>query len=400
MQLVLLVSLFLCSQCLYGLSFSEAIDKLKSHNSVRILLSHGQSIHDQARMKGSWGDPVLKIAAKNYPIDTLDPSQTPMTGVEFMVSQNIPLTSKYSEQENQFIQLYQARKWQALQQIDILATTLWGQLITQRKLSEEIIILQENMKWISNIIRVSQNLYSTGKQSQQALLELTIRKSEIKSQLATKNFEIQEIQKSIGYLLGDLNNNIDLKTVPWSLLTKRSPANDKNEKVLQANLMAKEYGLSAKKHGRIPDITLSFGYTKRSDIDDNGDFVTITAALPIPSSDLKHYDYKSSIHERNQAQLTLEDYLKKREALLAKAKIADKKNQSELRILNSETISFAENSREVTTKSYQLGEANYIELLQSELKLQKLRTKKVTLVAKLNRTHLEIKALLGEKLYE
>ena len=76
------------------------------------------------------------------------------------------------------------------------------------------------------------------------------------------------------------------------------------------------------------------------------------------------------------------------------------KLSSELRILKEKTIRFARNSREITSKSYGLGSSTYVELLQSELKLQKILMQKVMLEATRDIKRATLKYIKGEPLGE
>tara|TARA_Y100000741_G_scaffold117884_1_gene88469 strand:+ start:86 stop:301 length:216 start_codon:yes stop_codon:yes gene_type:complete len=71
-----------------------------------------------------------------------------------------------------------------------------------------------------------------------------------------------------------------------------------------------------------------------------------------------------------------------------------------LSILKEKTIKFARNSREITAKSYGLGNSTYVELLQSELKLQKILMNKVMLEAKRDIKRATLKYVKGEPLNE
>ena len=77
-----------------------------------------------------------------------------------------------------------------------------------------------------------------------------------------------------------------------------------------------------------------------------------------------------------------------------------KKLLGELNILKERTIKFARNSREITSKSYGLGNSTYVELLQSELKLQKILMHKVMLEAKRDIKRATLKYVKGEPLNE
>lgn len=74
-----------------AITFSEAIKKLEKHESFDTVMSKSRALSEEAELKGSWGDPKIKMAAKNFPKNNLKDDQTSMTGVEFGVSQKIAL---------------------------------------------------------------------------------------------------------------------------------------------------------------------------------------------------------------------------------------------------------------------------------------------------------------------
>ena len=73
---------------------------------------------------------------------------------------------------------------------------------------------------------------------------------------------------------------------------------------------------------------------------------------------------------------------------------------NELDILSKKTKGFAVNSRDITSRSYRLGKASYIELLNSELQLQKILLKENKLVSQLDKIKVERNYLKGAALYE
>ena len=70
------------------------------------------------------------------------------------------------------------------------------------------------------------------------------------------------------------------------------------------------------------------------------------------------------------------DYRRKKDRDLSLSDKDLSKIKNELNILSNKTIKFATDLRNITAKSYSLGNSTYIELLQSELKLQKILLKK------------------------
>ena len=178
-----------------------------------------------------------------------------MTGIEVKISQEIPLSNRFFHREQELLKRSQSHDWLAKKQFDDLLRSFWNYLVIANRLQQEIIILTENHSWISQIIEVSQNLYSTGKQTQQALLDLKIRKSEIRNLISDKEFKLKETLSSMSYLIGD--DSFEFSTIPWSLLKKKSQETDKKQKSLEAELEAKEHLMRAKELMKIPDLQMS-----------------------------------------------------------------------------------------------------------------------------------------------
>ena len=402
MKLVSLI-LFIVADMAFGLSFNEAISRIENHEQVKSLSMQSQSLDERAKAAASWGDPMVKLAAKNFPKDSFKDDQTPMTGIELSISQKIPLTNKRSHLENSSTQAGKAMYWESIQTKKKLYRLLWNHAITLRKLKEQKTIIEENLQWIAKIIAVSKNLYANGKVSQQAILDLQIRKSELRSSLVEINFAIESENNNLMYLVGDIPSPLDLSSVPWMFLkfdTQKSNSQDTRELSLSSSLEAKTSMLMAKDSSLIPDLTIGVGYTKRSNIDGNGDFVSLMAQMPIPISDQRSSEYEQAAYEKMATEQKLLDYRKMKKTNLATLEIQNKRLDSEIYILQTESISFARNARKITAKAYQLGTASYVALLQSELKLQNLLLKNTNLVASRSLNTLEYKFLLGEKLHD
>ncbi len=394
---VLTASLFLLTVNIKAITFEEALLTLQKHESVESALFKHRASSEEAKLKGSWGDPNFKIAAKNFPVETLSFDQTPMTGVEFGISQKIPLTSKYAKVKSAFDALSEAYRYEAKDKKRNLTRAFWEILILKRKISQELSVLNDESIWVEQILKVSNRLYATGKLSQQAILEVQIRKAEIERDISNKRYELSQIDDRLVYLIGD--TQIEESSIPWmSLETDALETVDYRELGLQEKLNAKEYSLNASQLNQIPDITVSLGYTKRSDVDKHGDFVSAAITFPVPISDKRHSKYGMALQEKFQALRHYEDYKRSKSRDIALVSKEIQKFISEIEILERKIIKFAMNSRYITSKSYGIGNATYIELLQSELKLQNILIHKIALEAKRDTKRVLLKYIKGEPL--
>ena len=76
---------------------------------------------------------------------------------------------------------------------------------------------------------------------------------------------------------------------------------DNKELGLKERLKAKELSLSASKLNYVPDLTVSLGYTKRPNIDGNGDFVGASISFPLPFSGEKYSKHGKAVQEKYMA---------------------------------------------------------------------------------------------------
>ncbi|MFG1481691.1 TolC family protein [Halobacteriovorax sp. HFRX-2_2] len=392
------------STCSMAFSFKQAVGQLSKHNSVEAIKGSAKSLVESSKQKSSWGDPMFKVAAKNFPVETLDYNQTPMTGLELGISQKIALSNKYGKASESVNAQARAMNYSALDYEQALVKALWGNVIGNRKIENELFILKENLAWINNILKVSKKLYSNGRITQQALLDIQIRKSEIESEFSNKTFELKQNKAQLEYLLGDQAARFDYKSVPWRLLEKtknEEVIKDNRLKALEEGKIAGEFAVEQASLAYIPDITVSLGYTFRSDeIDNNGDFIGAQITFPIPVSDDKRGAKGAAVANRYAATKKLEDYKLKKSRDLNIIQDNIEKLKSELEIITKKSVNFAKNSRSITSKSYGRGNSSYVELLQSELRLQTILLKKVMLEAQLATSKVDYKYTLGESLYE
>lgn len=380
-----------------SISFKDALDNIRKHPQISAINHKANSLESMAKVAGSWGAPTFKVAAKNFPSDSYDSTKTPMTGVEYSISQKLSFSTSFSKKERAMLLASESAGFESKLKVQEMAASLWSLLISKRRLKETVKIYEENLKWLSNTYNVSKKLYSSGKISQQALLEFQIRISSLETEIRNTNFQIEEVDESLSYLIGaDLK--IDLKTVPWDSLLTTTKVNDYEESSLVKQVASQDSLISSQALSFLPDPMISIGYTKREFEDGLGDFLSAAISFPLPISSKDFGLYEKAISDRSIAQMKLEDYKLKKKFLVKKSLIKLKKISSEVATLESSSIVFAENAKKITSKSYSLGEASYVELLQSELKLRDLQIRKISLEAEKLNTATELKRISGANL--
>jgi outer membrane protein TolC len=382
---------------IYAITFQEAVERLSKHELILSIESEANELSENAKIAGSWGDPNFKISAKNFPKDTFKSDETPMTGVEFGISQKFSLTTKYRNRKDSLTALSNATESKAKDKGQLLLKRLWNLLITIKRTKGELKILSENQAWLNKTLKISKKLYANGKTTQQAILDIQIRHSEIGIELNNKKIDLSQLHEEMNYLIGE--SEISFNSIPWQVLDKRDEKpQDHKESLFKEKLRASELNLYASRLNYIPDLTLGVGYTKRSNIDNRGDFVGASLSFPIPTSHKRYSNVSRAIYQNSKNSNDFKNYLKikRRDQVILEKEIS--KLNSELKTLSSKTLRFAKNLRTITSKSYGLGGASYIELLQSELKLQNIQMHKLKLEEQREKKKVELKYILGESI--
>ncbi|MFT5702739.1 MAG: hypothetical protein ACJAZX_000893 [Rickettsiales bacterium] len=368
-------------------TFDELVGDVANHSKIESLKNKQQAIFKEGEAKSSWAEPELKVDAINLPSEDPRLGLSPMSSIGVTLSQKIPLTSKYSNISKSYNSLAKTQQYQS----DILKRKIilgiWDHAAMKEKITKSIKIYEENSGWVDGMIKVSGKLYSTGKVSQQAILDLKIRKSQIDSDIKTSQILLKKLDKSLAKLLDKPNQNISLalNSVFWGKLEQynsKNVADTPQELVLKTLSKAASYQQKADKQNKLPEINVGLNYRYRDDVDNYGDFIGGFVSIPIGFG-ARNYQHQSSIHNYSKAKNDLKAYQNELVSFKEELKFEIKKLESQLDILVSQTIKFAQTSRNIASKRYSVGNADYLELLRSELQLQNLLLQKIEIEAKI-----------------
>lgn len=394
---ILLFLLIVTTPKAWAESFDYFVQKINEHEMIRMMNSSAAASREMGVKQGSWGDPTFKIAANNFPKDSLKKDETPMTGIQFSIMQKFGLTTKYGNLEKSFKALAEAIEMDREHGKRLLFTELWNLAIELEKTEFDLEIYKENLEWIQKMLGVSKKLYSNGKLAQQGLLDIQIRKAQLETDISNSEHKKNELFAMLGYIAGaEESKNLDIKSVPWKIMEKSNLDDlDFQEKKLVKELDSAGYNLKSSKQNFVPDLTVGLAYTQRANIDRVYDFVGASVSFPLPLSSTKYANYSEAVHRKSAKERSLRNYRLKRNSELQMLEHSLKKLSEELDILNKKTINFARSSRDVTSRSYRLGRATYIELLNSELQLQQYLIKRNDVKKKLKGLKVKKKLVSG-----
>ncbi len=312
-----------------------------------------------------------------------------MSGIVLGIAQKIPLGARASKKEDAFKQRAKQYHYQTEYNSQKLLANFWSKLIEHKRETEDISFLKENVAWLKSMVQVSKKLYSNGKITQQALLDIQIRLQQVQSSIAQKQGMIDSINAAIAYTVGK-EVNVSIKNIPWEKVKSVKTHDDPMKASFKAAVLAAELDQASSKWAMLPDVTVAFSYTKRSNIDGRGDFVGVNFSMPLPFGTTRSSQEAVAANQWVAAKSSLKDYNQtKTTSLYSLTKVASALEQQ--LALTKKSLSFARTAKEVSSKSYRIGGVSYFDLLQSELRLQEIELKANELEAKLSENYIQQK---------
>lgn len=393
MKLIWIVLILWWSTSLFAktLVFSEAWKGIETHPMVASVENESLSQFENARQAGSWGDPQAKIQFKNFTLDKIRGEEkmvNNMQGIDYTLGQNIPLTFKNSYKEysgnSSGLSLKEKAKWQR----DSLRREFWNSLIEEEWLKGKLQIIDESLRWIEQMKKVSHKLYVLGKAGQENIYELSIRLSDLESQQVRLRVEREQNNAKLQYIIGE-GNDLDWKTIPWKKLEEKH--NDSTNAFIESAkyaVQSAQWETRAASLAFVPDLSVSLTYTKRDSNDSMGDFVGGMIGFTIPLSSDKYAKKASAEAKLLQKEVLYQESLlalKRQNDLL---KSEGKGLREQLQILENRTLRDSLNARNLLARSYGNGRVDLFTLLRSEMTLNDAKEKRLTLIKQLKNNSL------------
>lgn len=379
------------------ISYTHAIEKIDQHPLLDSAKLESTSMHEEASAKASWGDPQARVQFKNYPVETLKGDQTPMSGIDFTLAQQFPLSNRFSLSGQAMEEKSNAAKDLAVWQRQLMVKELWTLLIESEWINERISIINDSINWIEKMKEVSRKQYIVGKVGQESLYELNLKSSELKMKKVRLLSDLSKLKVRFQYLLGEKVSFVDGKTIPWDRLKKIR--RDGTSLSLQAlGKLAESSRLEARASTLkiIPDVTVTLTYTKRENLDNMGDFVSAMVSIPLPFSDVKYAERRSAIAKSSQAEAKYANSLLEFKRETSGLKLEEEGLEEELSIIDQSAMRDALNSRNLLAKSYANGRVDIFNLLRSEMVLNETKDNRLNLIQMLKKNRVTQILLQGD----
>jgi cobalt-zinc-cadmium efflux system outer membrane protein len=244
---------------------------------------------------GSWPDPMFKATVSNLPVDSWALDRTPMSGIELMLTQNIPFPGKLGFKKNAARNLAEKATKDYESARDFVISELKQNYYQLYLLDESIEITQRNKQLLQEFADIASTRYSVGKGLQQDVLMAQVEVSRMTDKLLSLEEARKTTKARINVLLDrDIQDHLgksqplSFEELPFSeeqlhnLALASNPALQGMDFLVKAN--ESSYHLARREYW--PDFSFSVSYRLRDEVNMDPvrgkDFFSASAGINIP----------------------------------------------------------------------------------------------------------------------
>lgn len=332
---------------------------------------------------GSLDDPQLSFAFSNYPVDSLRADETPMTGNDLKISQKFPFPGKLASKEEMaeqqalwFKGVYEDARLQLGRKVKDAYYRLFFQ-------DRAIEIIRMNIDVLDDFIRLTETRYAVGKGLQQDVLKAQVERSKLMDRLFT-------LKQQRETALADLNTLLARpSTTPYAPPAEITPtdvaasldelqAESQQRRPLYAayDAVVERFKVQ-RKLARLdywPDFNVFAGYRFREDSDmdpvEGTDFVSAGVSINLPIYRKKRAEAVAEADSGlRMAYEQYNDFRNKVYFNVHDAYAQMEKNRDLVLLFKTGIVPQANQTFQSALAAYQVGETDFLTLLDALLKL-------------------------------
>ncbi|ALC16622.1 outer membrane protein TolC [Desulfuromonas soudanensis] len=354
-------------------------------------------------------DPRLGFSFSNYPIDSLQADETPMTGKEIQLSQMFPFPGKLGakgEMAEQQALWYKGAWEDGKLQLAQKVKDAWYRLYYQDK---AIAITQQNIDILDDFIRLTETKYEVGTGLQQDVLKAQVERSKLMDRLFTLRQQRFTVLADINTLLSRPSTSptnpaeaLDMTPVEPSLEALQELSQQKRPLYVSYQSLIDRFE-SQRKLARLdyyPDFNVWAGYRLREEVDGDPakgtDFVSAGVSINLPIWRQKRSETVAEAELGiRMARRQYDDFRNRVHFTLSDAYAQMEKNRDLVALFKTGIIPQARQTFEASLAAYQVGDVDFLNLLDSLLTLYRYEIDYHRVLADYQRNVAQLEAAAG-----
>jgi outer membrane protein TolC len=342
--------------------------------------SQASALREQAVADAQLPDPRISVGLLNFPVDTFDRDQEPMTQIQFGVEQKFPkgdsLAIKSAKRKiGAMAATYRGedRQLQLLKQVRLV----WLELFYWQRAEE---VIKQNQRVFKQLVTATQNNYAVGRGQQQDVLHAQLEASRLDDRLLSILDQQEQAAAELSVLTGLVITDFSL---PASLpemgpLPSRAEIEGRLQKHPMLQIAASEIEKSHKdvalaRESYKPEWMLGVRYGFRDGNNNNGseraDFVSVGVSLDVPLFKNKRQDrvLQASQQQLSASKNLLDQRYLELQQKLRKAYANWKALEQRDSIYQLKLIPQAGQQTEATLFAYQNDRSDFTSLMRSRI---------------------------------
>jgi len=337
---------------------------------------------------GTLDDPMLSFSMTNYPVDTLEAGETPMTGNDVKLSQKFPSPGKLGTREEMAEQQalwYKGAYEDARLQLRRKVKDAWYKLFFQDR---AIGILRKNIEILDDFIHLTETRYEVGKGLQQDVLKAQVERSKLMDRLFTLQQRRESFQADLNTLLA--RPSTTLISTPDELtmtrvdmdLAELQKGSESHRPLYASYTSLVDRFKAQRKLAKLdywPDFNLWAGYRFREETPgdpvDGTDFVSGGVAINLPIWRKKRAEAVAEAESGTRMALRqFDDFRDKVFYEIHDAYAQMEKDRDLVALYKTGIVPQANQTFQSSMAAYRVGEVDFLSLLDSLLKLYDYET--------------------------
>jgi cobalt-zinc-cadmium efflux system outer membrane protein len=343
-----------------------------------------QAFQARVPQAGSLPDPMLKATASNLPVDSWDLNRTPMSGIEFMLTQTVPFPGKLGLKKSTARDLARKAESDYETAADFVVAQLKADYYRLYLLDESIDITRENKSLLQEFAQVASTRYSVGKGLQQDVLKAQVEVSKMTDQLVWLEEGRRTARAEINVLLNRSPQDslgrpekLEFREMAYSETQLQNMATDSNPALqgMESTVRAAQSSHRLARREYLPDFAFSVGYRVREEVPGDPvrgvDFFSASVGVNVPlyfwSKQKKKVEEKES--ELKSARFKYEQMGNQVKLAVSQLFYSLARYKEQVQLYGSAILPQARASLESARSGYQVDKVDFLTLLNSQTTL-------------------------------
>lgn len=360
---------------------------LENNPELASLRAQSEAMHTMPSQVGALPDPVLSLNAMNFPTDTFNAGQEPMTQMQISLSQSFPFPGKRGlRREVQELKADASDSMLAERRSTLTGDVriAWWSLMYQDRALQ---IIEQNKALMRDFVEIAQTKYRVGNGLQQDVLLAQLELSRLLDRELRLVGTRQGAQAELNALMGRQADrplslplsplNIELPQLPTEVaLLEMAGGSRKLIDVNRDLVQAAEADLEFARRDRYPDFKLGVAYGFREGFDplrgaDRTDLMSVMLSVNIPlySGAKQNQAVEQRSFEVSRQRHILRDTLRRVEEAVTRSIAEYHAARDQVMLLETAIIPQAQQTVSSMLAGYQVNEVDFLNVVNTQITL-------------------------------